>query len=69
MNLFANEPVAFLNALGVLLFALLTFAINSGLVQISPEQQDSIKAAIGAVIALVVTFLSRSQVTPTSKLD
>lgn len=68
MKLFANEPVAVLNALGVLLFAVLTFAVDSGLVAVTPDQQSAVKAAIGAVIALIVTIVSRSQVTPTSKL-
>lgn len=63
-----NEPIVFLNALGVLLFAVLSFLVDGGILAVTPDQQGAIKAAIGAVIALVVTVVSRSQVTPTSKL-
>lgn len=59
-----TEPIVFFNALGVLLFAVLSFLIDSGLLTVSADTQGAIKAVIGAVIALVVTILSRSKVTP-----
>lgn len=62
------EPVIFTNALGALLFAVLTFLVNSGVLQVSAEQQDLVKTIIGAVIGLAVTLISRSQVVPVAKL-
>ena len=66
MNIFKSEPVVTLTALGVLLAGVLQFLVTSGAVTVAPEQQEQLVNLINLVIAIVVGFIARSRVSPSS---
>lgn len=64
--MFTREPVVVVNALGVLVTAVLVFLVNSGVIQLTDEQQEQFKNLILLIVGIVVTFIGRSFVTPTA---
>lgn len=67
MNLFRSEPVVVLTALGVLVSAVLQFAVSSGIVTVAPDQQQQLNDLVKLVISIVVAVVARSQVSPVNK--
>jgi predicted exporter len=63
-----NEPVIIINSIVAVITAVIAALVTGGVLQVSPDQQQQIVGIVVAIGALVATFLSRSQVTPTSKL-
>lgn len=64
--MFGREPLVIVNALGVLATAVLVFLVNAGVIQLTDEQQEQFKNLILLIVSIVVTFISRSLVTPTA---
>ena len=63
-----GEPVILINSIVAVVVAVIAALVTGGVLQVSPDQQQQIVGIVAAIGALVATFLSRSQVTPTSKL-
>lgn len=63
-----SEPVIVINSIVAVVVAVIAALVTGGVLHVSPDQQQQIVGIVAAVGALVATFVSRSQVTPTSKL-
>lgn len=60
-----TEPVMFLQALAVLLIAIVTFGVNGLGLQLTADEQNLVKVIVDSVILLIIGFVQRSRVTPT----
>lgn len=60
----SREPVVIINSVVSVIVAILAALVTSGILQISPEQQEQLVGIIVAIGALLATFVARSFVTP-----
>lgn len=63
-----SEPVIVINSIVAVITAVIAALVTGGVLQVSPDQQQQIVGIVVAVGALIATFVSRSQVTPTNKV-
>lgn len=63
----SSEPVVIINSIVAVITAIIAALVTSGVLHVSPDQQQQIVGIVVAIGALVATFLSRSQVTPANK--
>ena len=61
-----SEPVVVINSIVAVITAVVAALVTSGVLHVTPDQQQQIIGIIVAIGALVATFVSRSQVTPVS---
>lgn len=63
----SSEPVIVINSIVAVITAVIAALVTSGVIQVSPDQQQQIVGIVVAIGALVATFVTRSQVTPANK--